>query len=126
MNGTATRWVFVPILLALVLLTGLLFVSRDSYRRLAAANERVRVAQDRETKLAGYLLLVTEAETGQRGYLLTRNRANLDPYHTARSELPQRFAASPLRDERGLARDIEAAYCDMWRTWCRAQGRHTG
>jgi predicted O-linked N-acetylglucosamine transferase (SPINDLY family) len=42
-----------------------------------------------------------------------------------RSELPQRFAASPLRDERGLARDIEAAYRDMWRTWCRAQGRHT-
>ena len=106
MNGTATRWVFVPILLAFVLLTGLLFVSRDSYRRLGAANERVRVAQDRETKLAGYLLLVTEAETGQRGYLLTRNRANLDPYHTARSELPQRMEG--LRRDYRLYGPVEA------------------
>jgi len=51
---------------------------------------------------------------------LARDPARL---RTLRRELPARFAASPLRDERGLARDLEEAYRDMWRRWCRSGPR---
>jgi predicted O-linked N-acetylglucosamine transferase (SPINDLY family) len=34
--------------------------------------------------------------------------------------LRQRMRASPLMDEAGFARDMEALYRQMWRTWCAA------
>jgi protein O-GlcNAc transferase len=37
-----------------------------------------------------------------------------------RRTLRDRMRASPLMDEPGFARAIEAAYRDMWRAWCRA------
>src|SRR5687768_3119980 len=37
-----------------------------------------------------------------------------------RATLRQRMAASPLCDQAGFARDIEAAYRMIWRTWCEA------
>jgi len=43
-----------------------------------------------------------------------------NPAHLAeiRPHLRQRMEASPLRDEIGLTRDLEAAYRAAWRTWC--------
>jgi predicted O-linked N-acetylglucosamine transferase (SPINDLY family) len=35
-----------------------------------------------------------------------------------RSSLRQRMLASPLTDARQFARDIEAAYRQMWQAWC--------
>ena len=40
-----------------------------------------------------------------------------------RATLRPRFAASPLRDARGLAREVEAAYRALWRKWCWATKR---
>jgi CHASE3 domain sensor protein len=70
------------------LLGGILYMSRESFTRLEAAAERVRIAQERQTQLAEFLLLVTEAETAQRSYLLTRKRQYLAPYEKAAAELP--------------------------------------
>jgi predicted O-linked N-acetylglucosamine transferase (SPINDLY family) len=39
-----------------------------------------------------------------------------------RSTLRQRMEASPLREARGFARDTEAAYREMWRSWCSKGG----
>ena len=35
-----------------------------------------------------------------------------------RLTLRERMAASPLRDEAGFTRELEAAYRSMWRAWC--------
>lgn len=45
---------------------------------------------------------------------------HLDELAQVRSSLRQKMAASPLRDEKRFAREVEAAYRQMWRTWCRA------
>jgi protein O-GlcNAc transferase len=58
-----------------------------------------------------------EAEYVRIAVALASDAERLNRLH---HELPQRFDASPLRDERGLARDLEAAYRDMWRRWCQA------
>jgi predicted O-linked N-acetylglucosamine transferase (SPINDLY family) len=44
-----------------------------------------------------------------------------DPSHLAklRSSLRQLMQASPLMDHAALAGNIEKAYQDMWRAWCK-------
>jgi predicted O-linked N-acetylglucosamine transferase (SPINDLY family) len=39
-----------------------------------------------------------------------------------RAALRPRFAASPLRDPVGLAREVEAAYRGLWQAWCDGDG----
>ena len=39
---------------------------------------------------------------------------------SARQEIRRTLVASPLMDEAGIVRDVENAYREMWRTWCRA------
>jgi len=38
-----------------------------------------------------------------------------------RQEIRKAFQGSPYMDERGFTLDLEAAYRDMWRTWCGKQ-----
>ena len=38
-----------------------------------------------------------------------------------RAGMRQRLNASPLRDETGMARAIEAAYRSMWQMWCQSR-----
>ncbi|HVZ35551.1 MAG TPA: hypothetical protein VG963_24165, partial [Polyangiaceae bacterium] len=37
---------------------------------------------------------------------------------TTRRTLRARLLASPLLDHAGVTRDLEAAYREMWRSWC--------
>jgi protein O-GlcNAc transferase len=46
---------------------------------------------------------------------LIRDAAQLRHY---RDTLRPQLARSPLLDARGFARDLEAAYREMWRRWC--------
>jgi predicted O-linked N-acetylglucosamine transferase (SPINDLY family) len=41
----------------------------------------------------------------------------------SRQGLRERMRASPLMDEARFARDMEALYRQMWRTWCAASSR---
>jgi predicted O-linked N-acetylglucosamine transferase (SPINDLY family) len=40
-----------------------------------------------------------------------------------RKSLRQKMRQSPLMDEDGFARDLEAAYRQMWRHWCESEER---
>jgi predicted O-linked N-acetylglucosamine transferase (SPINDLY family) len=50
---------------------------------------------------------------------LARNR---DRLRSVRNNLRERMRASPLMDHCGLARDVEAAFREMWRTWLSESG----
>jgi predicted O-linked N-acetylglucosamine transferase (SPINDLY family) len=56
------------------------------------------------------------------GFVATAVALAADPARVAalRATLPARVAASPLRDEPAMARDIEAALRTAWRGWCAA------
>jgi diguanylate cyclase (GGDEF)-like protein len=57
-------------------------------RSIAAANEAVDHAERVQDSMSDILTSLVDAETGVRGYLLTRNATFLEPYHGALSSLP--------------------------------------
>src|SRR5882724_2836565 len=81
------------LIIAFVLLCSTALFSAFSTRGITAAS--LRVAHTQQTLLAASRLqaTITEAETGQRGYLLTRDIKYLGPYEAARARLPGDFAA---------------------------------
>ena len=56
------------------------------------------------------------------GYIATAVAlaADADRCSALRTSLRERVRASPLGDQAGFARTLEAAYRDMWRRWCAA------
>jgi predicted O-linked N-acetylglucosamine transferase (SPINDLY family) len=96
-----TLWMGVPV----VTLIGATSVARSGYALLKAVGLEELAAADADD----YVRLAVA---------LANDTPRLTRLHR---DLPARFDASPLRDEAGLARDLEAAYRDMWRQWCRAQ-----
>lgn len=106
-NGGATScealWSGVPV----ISLAGRLFQSRAGLSLLSAIGLPELVAQ-------------SEADFLELARALAQDRGRLS---RLRQELRQRMRASPLMDERGFARDLEALYREAWRHWC-AQVRH--
>ncbi len=70
-------------MLLIAFLVGLFFLAADGQSRLNAANERVHNSQLRQQALSEFIALMTDAESGQRGYLLTGEIAYLQPYTEA-------------------------------------------
>ena len=102
-NGTTTTcdtlWQGIPV----VSLTGATSVARSGYALLRAVGLEALAAPDEP----GYVRIAVElAEDAARRLAV-------------RAGLRARFEASPLRDEAGFTREIEAAYRAMWREWCR-------
>jgi predicted O-linked N-acetylglucosamine transferase (SPINDLY family) len=100
-GGTTTCdavWMGVPI----ITLTGARSVSRSAASILAVLGLSAWIATSPEDYVARAVDLAS------------------DPARIARSRegLRERMRASPLMDEAGFARDMEALYRQMWRTWC--------
>jgi signal transduction histidine kinase len=79
--GRFGRWYFVlsPVLL-LGFLVGLFLLATAGQSQLAAGYDRVHQSQLREMALGEVIVIITGAESAQRGYLLTGETAYLEPF----------------------------------------------
>ncbi len=68
-------------------LVGLVFIAAAGQTRLNKADERVHNSEDREQALDEFLALITDAESEQRGYLLTGEDSYLRSYHAAAAKV---------------------------------------
>lgn len=101
------RWGFVAAAIILV------FCGWESYRnamRFAQAAERQKHTDDVLRTLDGTVARLVDAETGQRGYLLTGNAAYLEPYRKAIKSLGQetRDLKDLTSDNSNLQKRIQA------------------
>ena len=81
------------------------FVSYGSLRESSATAERLARTQDAIDRLQTLFLDLKDAETGQRGYLLTGRDSYLDPFLAARAAVPRDLAAlRPLLADDALQR----------------------
>jgi signal transduction histidine kinase len=82
------RWYIVlPPLLLIAFLFGLFFIAAAGQSRLNAADERVHNSEDRESALDDFLAVITDAESEQRGYLLTGEESYLHSYAAAAAKI---------------------------------------
>jgi len=79
--------VLLPLALGVIVSIAVLVFSEFGYRRLDEANRRTTSALEMQTKVNDVMALITDAETGQRGYLLTGDTSYLDPYKVATSRI---------------------------------------
>jgi signal transduction histidine kinase len=98
--GGVGRWYLaLPPILLIVFLIGLFFLAAAGQSRLNGTNERAHASQLREQALNEYAGLITDAESAQRGYLLTGEAAYLIPYAAAVTQVGQ--ALDRLHDAYG-------------------------
>jgi hypothetical protein len=82
--GEVGRWyIALPPILLIGFLIGLFFLAAAGQSRLNMTNERVHRSQLREQALNEFAGLITDAESAQRGYLLTGETGYLAPYAAA-------------------------------------------
>src|ERR1700722_20846093 len=94
------RWyIALPPILLVAFLVGLFFLAAAGQSRLNMANERLHRSQLREQALNEFAGLMTDAESAQRGYLLTGEAAYLNPYAAAVTKV--RGALDRLHDTYG-------------------------
>ena len=75
--------VLLPLALGVIVSLGVLGFAEIGYRRLEFANRAMSAALEMETAVNETLALIGEAESGQRGFLLTGDPSYLKPYHAA-------------------------------------------
>src|SRR6185437_2953572 len=83
-------WIMTSIVAVLVVLNGVIFSM--SAHAIQARAQRVQHAQAVLTDLESLLSTIDEAETGQRGYLLTGDSLYLKPYTSAQDNISQDLA----------------------------------
>jgi PAS domain S-box-containing protein len=119
-----TLWGIALSLVALTLIANAL-VSMHNTQRLARGTSESAVSREAISAIDALLTTVVDAETGQRGYLLTERPTYLRPYHDAvraanerLQQLRELFAANPRQQERlgNLQPLIERKFDELRRT----------
>ncbi|MBK7546673.1 MAG: CHASE3 domain-containing protein [Rhodoferax sp.] len=100
------RFVFPLACLAAV---AMLFISEGSYWQAVAAMREISAMQTAQVSIVGLSQSVLDAETGQRGYLLSNRREYLLPYQTAIKHIDESFTVlEPYYSADPAARDMLA------------------
>src|SRR5450631_670639 len=87
-SGSMGRWyIALPPLLLVGFLSSLFFLAAAGQSRLNAADERVHTSEARRQALDDFLALIIDAESEQRGYLLTGKDADLRSYASAAAKI---------------------------------------
>ncbi len=84
----AMRFQMLPLALIFAILVALVAARSILIERQRDANLAVRVAFERDTAIVETLSLLQDAETSQRGYLLTGEEPYLEPYNRSVAALP--------------------------------------
>jgi signal transduction histidine kinase len=82
----------VPLVLGIFASLAIAVYAELGYRRLESANAQMAIALKMQSSLHETLSLIVDAETGQRGYLLTGKDEYLRPYETALPKISGAFA----------------------------------
>jgi len=78
--------------LGMLVLTGIVVLSYVTLERTRASTEEVLETRERRGALVDLLSVIQDAETGQRGYLLTNEDRYLKPYERAVKQTDERLA----------------------------------
>jgi signal transduction histidine kinase len=84
--------VLLPLALGVIVSLAVLGFAEIGYRRLEFANKAMSAALEMETAVNETLALIGDAESGQRGYLLTGDASYLNPYKAALPKIDHTFA----------------------------------
>ena len=79
----AARLHYAPILLGIAFIATLFMVAESGYKRIHDAGREISAAEERQSLLSRYLRLVLDAESAQRGFLLTEDSRYLRGFDPA-------------------------------------------
>src|SRR5688572_22884335 len=82
-TAPTARLYYAPILLGVALIATLFMVAESGYKRIHDASIVISAAEERQVLLTRYLRLVLDAESAQRGFLLTEDRRYLRGFDPA-------------------------------------------
>ncbi|MDP1025787.1 CHASE3 domain-containing protein [Sphingomonas sp. KR1UV-12] len=108
------RYILVAVLVPL-LLTGLVFGMHHEFGRAEAMRLEAVRSYDRRVAALSLLSRLKDAETAQRGYLLTGDPAFLVPYDPARAQIAAMLRPATLWPA-GVTRDVAAKFAELDRT----------
>ena len=80
MFGFDRRYVLLPVLAIIAMIVAGFLIARGSERNLARTRDQVRLVQQRQHRVDDLMELALNAETGQRGYVITGDESFLEPY----------------------------------------------
>jgi len=84
--------IVVPLVMGIVVSLAIAVYAELSYRSLESANRQMAAAVIMQSTLHETLALVIDAETGQRGHMLTGKEEYLEPYNRALPRLDEAFS----------------------------------
>jgi signal transduction histidine kinase len=85
--------IVIPLVLGIIVSLAIAVYAELGFRRLEVANRQMALALEMQANLRETLALVVDAETGQRGYLLTGKDEYLEPYNTAIPKIENSFSS---------------------------------